>query len=320
MESKKTDIDWPWNSTTRNWPDKRADGSPWPKISVVVPSYNQADFIEETLLSIINQNYPDLELIVIDGGSSDGSVEIIKKYENIISYWVSEKDRGQSHAINKGFEKAKGEWIAWMNSDDCYLVNSFWKIFSNADLNGVDFIYGNTGYMGESLNKSYLFQARKIDPLNSNKLARFFYGVDYIIPSQSVFVSKKILKNVGLLDEKLNYCMDLDWFIRIAKNKPKYICNQFPTYFYRLGNHTKTGTQNEKMYAEAKLVALSHVRNKNERAAIEMLIDYSDNLKKLHKNKDEKIPLWDLLLLGWRRPSLAFTDRRFLGLLKRNIL
>lgn len=317
---QKTDINWPWEVVNRNWPEKKPDGSSWPVVSVVVPSFNQAEFIEETLLSIINQNYPNLDLIVIDGGSKDGSVEIIKKYESFISYWVSEKDHGQSHAINKGFKQAKGDWVAWMNSDDCYLENSFWDIFFETDLRGVDFIYGNTGYMGKRLKDSYLFKARKVYPLNFNKLSRFFYGVDYIIPSQSVFVSSKLLKKVGLINENLNYCMDLDWFMRIAKSQPKFICNQFPTYFYRLGDHTKTGTQHEKMYAEAKFVALSHVNRPNDRKALEKLIFYSDELKQLHKKRNNKIPLVDLLVLGLKRPTLALSDRRFLGLLKRNIL
>ncbi len=92
-----------------------------PKISIVSPSYNQGVFLEQTMLSILDQGYPDLEYIVIDGGSSDHSLEIIKKYENRLAYWVSEQDNGQYHAINKGFGHATGEIMAWLNSDDMYL-------------------------------------------------------------------------------------------------------------------------------------------------------------------------------------------------------
>ncbi len=90
----------------------------FPRITIVTPSYNQGQYIEETILSVINQDYPNLEYIIIDGGSSDNTVEIIKKYSDRITYWISEKDNGQAHAINKGFRKATGDILNWLNSDD----------------------------------------------------------------------------------------------------------------------------------------------------------------------------------------------------------
>jgi glycosyltransferase involved in cell wall biosynthesis len=103
-------------------------------VSIIIPSYNQALFLEQCLNSVLDQDYPDIECIVIDGGSTDGSVDIIRRYEERLAYWVSEPDKGQSHAINKGFLQATGEIVAWLNSDDLYFpgaVSSAVKCFQN---------------------------------------------------------------------------------------------------------------------------------------------------------------------------------------------
>jgi len=107
---------WPWTEETD--PAIYAGREDWPRISIVTPSFNQAQYLEETIRSVLLQNYPNLQYLVMDGGSTDGSVEIIKKYSPWIDHWVSEKDRGQSHAINKGLERCDGEWFNWINSDD----------------------------------------------------------------------------------------------------------------------------------------------------------------------------------------------------------
>src|ERR1700738_1526878 len=108
---------WPWTTETPRLPAVRPDGSRWPRITIVTPSFNQGQFIEETIRSVLLQGYPNLEYIIIDGGSTDNTVEIIKKYEPWIACWVSEKDRGQSDALNKGFARATGQILAWLCSD-----------------------------------------------------------------------------------------------------------------------------------------------------------------------------------------------------------
>jgi glycosyltransferase involved in cell wall biosynthesis len=121
-------IGWPWIERSSQLPDKMTDGSAWPHISIVTPSYNQGQFIEETIRSVLLQGYPNLEYIIIDGGSTDNTVEIIEKYESWISYWVSEKDSGQSDALNKGFAIGDGQICAYINSDDIFLPNALSKV------------------------------------------------------------------------------------------------------------------------------------------------------------------------------------------------
>lgn len=233
-----------------------------PTLSVVVPSYNQAQYLEETLLSIIGQGYPGLELIVIDGGSTDGSVDILRKYDSRIAYWVSEPDRGQSHAINKGLEKATGEWVAWMNSDDCYLPNTLVKFFQDTDHRQYDFMHGLCS-SGESIQNRKFRQINRNAKRNAFGVLRFFMGTEFIIPSQSAFVRRSILKQVGLLTEHLNWVMDMDWFARImlfTQYRRRYYYN-YTICFYRKHPLTKTYNNHDKVYAEACGVALKYAPN-----------------------------------------------------------
>lgn len=122
----------------------------YPKISIITPTFNQAKYIEHTILSIINQQYPNLEYIIIDGGSTDETIDIIRKYEDRISFWVSEKDNGLYDAINKGFKKATGEIFAWLNSDDIYLPNSLYtvaEIFT--DFQEIEWLQGANSHIDE---------------------------------------------------------------------------------------------------------------------------------------------------------------------------
>ena len=182
----------------------------YPKISIVTSSYNQAQFLEKTILSVLNQNYPNLEYIIIDGGSTDGSEEIIKKYGNYLSYWVSEKDNGQADAINKGFKIAKGDIIAWQNSDDLYLPNTFFevaKIFRNNPT--VDLIFGNI-YLID--NNDNIIIERRFIPFS---LEHLLYA-GWNLSSQATFWSRNIMDKIGYLK---NYYIlfDFDWFIKLGK-------------------------------------------------------------------------------------------------------
>lgn len=116
---------WPWTLDTLKLPETMPDDLPWPRITIVTPSFNQGQFIEQAICSVLMQGYPNLEYIIIDGGSTDGSVDTIRKYEDRLTYWLSEPDAGQYDAINKGFAQSSGEIMAWINSDDMYCPGAF---------------------------------------------------------------------------------------------------------------------------------------------------------------------------------------------------
>jgi glycosyltransferase involved in cell wall biosynthesis len=141
-------IGWPWDFE----PDKVSVNFDLPRVTIVTPSYNQAAYLEETIRSVLLQGYPHLEYFVIDGGSTDGSVEIIKKYENWLDGWVSERDNGQCSAINKGFSQATGEWLGWLNSDDCFAPYALFNLLRTAHASQAKFVYGSCIQFGMTPN------------------------------------------------------------------------------------------------------------------------------------------------------------------------
>jgi glycosyltransferase involved in cell wall biosynthesis len=182
------------------------------RVSIITPSYNQADFLEETILSVLNQDYKNIEYIIIDGGSTDRSVEIIKKYERKITFWVSEKDNGQGDAINKGFSRATGDFLCWLNSDDIiypeFITIRLDQFYRNP---GIDLIYGDVD-QGEKPGDTWLrkgAQTNFFSMLNS---------LDIPIPQQSAIWRRKVLEVTGILDPKWHVLLDRDFFVRISKN------------------------------------------------------------------------------------------------------
>jgi glycosyltransferase involved in cell wall biosynthesis len=186
-----------------------------PSISIVIPSFNQGKFIEMTLESLFDQEYPSLELIVIDGGSTDGSVEIIKRYSNRLSYWVSEKDRGQSHAINKGFMRASGEWLGWLNSDDLILPNAL-QILGKCIINEENqpwWIGG--GYFINDRGRRFRDFRPPVglrEPNQLNDWSRYWFA------QPSTFFSRELFDRAGgFVREDLHYAMDLELWLRFLK-------------------------------------------------------------------------------------------------------
>jgi glycosyltransferase involved in cell wall biosynthesis len=243
---------WPWHEEIK--PAVYNYRNNWPTISIVVPSYNQGCFLEETLRSILLQNYPSIELIVIDGGSKDETVDIIKKYEHWIAYWVSEKDKGQSDAINKGFKKATGEIITWINSDDLLLSGSLHKVaeyFSTLP-ETIGLIHGGVQLFNEK--KQIEERFTYLTPSRESYLGGMVFS------QPSAFFKKKWLVHAGYLNNDLHYGMDYDFFMRLS-----LLCDFYPVKDvfakYRLHDHSKSMLESNKFIGDWKRSFVSLCKN-----------------------------------------------------------
>jgi glycosyltransferase involved in cell wall biosynthesis len=212
-------------------PEKMPDGSEWPRISIVTPSYNQGQFIEETIRSVLLQRYPNLEYIVIDGGSTDDTVNIIKKYEGSLHCWTSEPDQGQADALNKGFAYAAGDICAYLNSDDWLLPNSLYKVAYTFHQLKCRWLASHV-YVGGSLNSSRVWHA-------GNKQWFENFVAQQSFAQQGVFWRADVLK-LPYFDTRWQYILDHDFFSRIfEKNGTPHILNE-PTAWFRQHSLAKT--------------------------------------------------------------------------------
>ncbi len=213
------------------------------KISITTPSYNQGQFLEETILSVLNQNYPNLEYIIIDGGSTDNSVNIIKKYEDQLAYWVSEKDQGQTHAINKGFKIATGDIVNWLNSDDLLVPGALQAVAEGfIEYPQADFYFGDFTVIN---NKGRELFSRKSPPY---RFATLFWGRQ-LSSQPAVFFKRSVFDEIGYLDESLNFCMDTEFWIRAAIAKNIFHQIKKPLAMTRVHGDAKT-TQLQKVLHE----------------------------------------------------------------------
>jgi len=232
----------------------------YPKISIVTPSYNQEKFLERTILSVLHQNYPNFEYVIIDGGSNDGSLGIIKKYEKYLTYWVSEMDNGQADAINKGFAKSSGEILAWLNSDDVYLPDSLVKVAKVFLENPqIDVIYGNMYLINDS--DKIIGKRISIPWIPFVSRLGFLYG-GYAVYQPASFWKRELFYKIGGLDTKFRFCMDNELQIKfvLANAKFKFI-NDFLTGF-RVHENSKTSTIPEVAKREIKVVYEKHKINR----------------------------------------------------------
>jgi len=206
-----------------------------PRISIITPSYNQGQFLEETILSVLNQNYPNLEYMIIDGGSSDNSLEIINRYQHRLAYWVSEPDRGQAEAINKGFARATGDIIAFLNSDDTYVAGALHAVghyFENH--RDCRWVCGHSLMYGLTEKAPHLLKVRV-----PRSLAEVLFSNIAAI-STSSFWRREIAEQYGGFDVEYRYSFDMDLYARLVSNGERCEALDYPISTYRLHEDSKS--------------------------------------------------------------------------------
>jgi glycosyltransferase involved in cell wall biosynthesis len=222
-----------------------------PLVSIVTPSYNQARYLEQTIRSVLEQDYPNIEYLVADGGSTDGSLDLIRRYADRLAWWVSEKDRGQTDAINKGFARAKGDILAWINSDDTYephaVAEAVEFLVSHPE---VGLVYGNANYIDENGSPLGHFPAAQTD---FRRLRRGYVH----IPQQAAFWRADLWREVGPLDPSFYFAMDYDLWVRLAgRTSLQYVPRLWANF--RLHSQGKSVAADDRCWPEMLKV---HYRN-----------------------------------------------------------
>lgn len=245
--------DWPWISVQSLSFNTKLD---FPKISIVTPSYNQGHYLEETIRSVLLQGYPNLEYIIIDGGSTDNSVEIIKRYEPWLTYWVNEKDNGQVDAINKGLKLATGDLIAFINSDDIYSPSELFQVADifNANPN-IDFLTGACIFFGNGVKivRKPKIPKQKLTALISPDLFTPATGY-FSILQPSTFWRKSVMDKIGFFDPAYHFCFDREYWLRAYFSDMNfYVTNTVFSYF-RLHETSKTVSMQKKFYLEDRII------------------------------------------------------------------
>ena len=222
-----------------------------PRITVVTPSFNQAQFLETTIRSVLGQGYPNLEYLVMDGGSTDGSAEIIRRHESALAFWVSEKDGGQAAAINAAFARATGDILCWLNSDDFFLPGTLHRVaeWLGHSAGGPDLVYGACLFFSDEGRSAKVVRPQSHDPAALRQTA-------YIIQPSS-FWTRRLWAKTGPLDEALAYAFDWDWFLRATAHGQFALCPEILSAYRHHAAH-KSGSGGMKRREEILAVVRRH--------------------------------------------------------------
>ncbi|MCO6432103.1 MAG: glycosyltransferase [Deltaproteobacteria bacterium] len=223
---------------------------PQPRITIVTPSFNQGQYLEDTLVSVLNQNYPNLEYIVIDGGSSDNSVDIIRTYSHRLAWWTSEKDQGQSDALNKGFAKATGEIFGWINSDDLLLPDALHRVALQYQKSPQHLVIGDTILF--SSHPPFEILQRQFGVTFENMVMNWI-GRRMTWCQPGTFFPAQAFRNVGGLDSSLRYVFDRDLMCRLLKDSAVAYVRE-PIAKFRLHGESKTVAESPRWVDEQILV------------------------------------------------------------------
>lgn len=245
------------------------------KVTIITPSYNQGQFIEDTILSVLNQTYKNIEYIVLDACSTDQTTEILDKYKDRIFKIICEKDRGQSDAINKGFRLASGELVAWINSDDILYPDCVERIVNSYELNSKCSIYYNSKCtIIDKKNNTIGFIDRKIPNKN------FLLKKKYEVLQPGSFYSTEKVRSVNYLDENCHYCMDLDLWLKLLDLGGIIDAGGSPIAAYREWELTKTSTGAEKFYKNIFEILRKHGASLFDKSVVNVAVLYLKNVIK----------------------------------------
>ena len=276
-----------------------------PKISVITPSYNQGKFLEQTIQSVLNQEYPNLEYIIIDGGSTDDSVSIIKKYQDQLTFWESKKDNGQADALNKGFSKATGDILCWINSDDYFLSNVFHEI-STYDWKPQVGAVAGIGHI-INLNKEIIYTPKYYSPITTETLFHWSHSKDFMQPA--CFFTKEAWEVCGPFNTQLYFCMDVDFWIKISNN---FSIDRIDKVFAHAYAHedAKTTAEEDKMRLETYLMISSHGGIKEARIGLNDFHQKFSTKKISSVEVVQMFSLKKLVKLVFRKLRLILTERQ----------